>query len=85
MNKKNIIYIFLYICVLTLCNLEVIKNLTLKFKRHLCCCSSKNDENKKKLEELFKLEENTDTEIHKLHDSILKFKNEIYNFRKRLK
>ena len=67
------------------CNLDVIKNLTLKFKRHLCCCSSKNDENKKKLEELFKLEENIDTEMHKLHDSIHKFKNETYNLRKRLK
>ena len=71
-------------CFLALCNLEVIKNLTLKFKRHLCCRSSKN-EFKEKLEELFKLEAEIDTEMHKLHDSIHKFKNELYDYRKGVK
>ena len=69
-------------CFLALCNLEVIKNLTLKFKRHLCCRPSKNVFNEK-LEELFKLEAEIDTEMHKLHDSIHKFKNELDDSRKK--
>jgi hypothetical protein len=71
-------------CLLAICNLEFIKKLSLKFKKHLCYCA-KDDEAKKKLDELYKMEDQIDTDMHKLQDEIHKLKNEFYKYRKTYK
>ena len=68
-------------CFLDLLNLSLVKKASLKIKE-LCCCCSSEDDSKEKLKVLFKLEEEIDEEVHKMHDSIHNFKNELYKYRK---
>jgi len=68
-------------CFLALLNLSLVKKVSLKIKEFCCCCSSK-DDSKEKLKVLFQLEEEIDEEMHKIHDSVHKFKNELYQYRK---
>ena len=83
-------------CLLAICKLEFFKKLSLKFKKHLCYCA-KDDEAKKKLDELYNMEDlelplelrkvadQIDTDMHKLQDEIHKLKNEFYKYRKTYK
>ena len=67
-------------CLLALCHLEIIKKFTLNLKNRFCFYT-KNDEIKKKLDELYKLEDQFDNDIYKLQDEIHKFKNGFYRYR----
>ena len=69
-------------CFLALLNLSLVKKVSFKIKELCCCCCSSKDDSKEKLNVLFKLEEEIDEEMHKLHDRIHKFKNELYKHRK---
>ena len=71
-------------CLLAICNLEFIKKLSLNFKKRLCCCTEA-DEAKKKLDELYEMEDQIDNDMHKLQDEIHKLKNEFYKYRKTYK
>lgn len=63
---------------------SLIKQMTLKLKKKLCCFSKddKNDEIKNKLKELNDMEENIDSELIKLINDVHKFKSELYNYKK---
>lgn len=71
-------------CFLALLNPSLIKQVSLKVKRHLCCRSKNNDkdENNKKLKELLELEEHIDTELVKVLNDIHKFKNQLHSYKK---
>ena len=73
-------------CFLALFNPSFIKQLSLKFKKHLCCRSKNNnsndEENNKNINELFELEEHIDAELLKILNDVHKFKNNLYNFKK---
>jgi hypothetical protein len=71
-------------CFLALCNLEIIKKFSLNLKNRFCF-HTKNDEIKKKLDELYKLEDQIDNDMYKLQDEIHKFKNEFFKYRKTYK
>ena len=68
-------------CILALCNLDLIKKLTLKFKKHLCCCSNDKAKAKELLADLVKFKEKLDSELRLLQAEFDKFKSDLPRYR----
>ena len=67
-------------CILTILNLDCIRNLKLKLKK-FCCCKEK-EKSEELLNEIEKRETEIDEKVHQLNNELHKLRHDLYRFRK---